>query len=88
MEEKNHRMAWVGRDPKDYPVPTCCRQSCHPPSDQAAQGPIQPGLEHIQGWSIHSFFGQLVPVPHYFHNPWLLASDCSFFSEKNGFLEK
>jgi len=24
---------------------------CHPP-DQAAQGPIQPGLGHLQGWDI------------------------------------
>jgi len=23
------------------------------------QGPIQPGLEHLQGWGIHSFSGQL-----------------------------
>ena len=27
--------------------------------DQAAQGPIQPGLEHLQGWGIHSLSGQL-----------------------------
>jgi len=25
--------------------------------DQAAQGPIQPGLEHLQGWGIHSLSG-------------------------------
>ena len=24
---------------------------------QAAQGPIQPGLEHLQGWGIHSLSG-------------------------------
>ena len=29
--------------------------------DEAAQGPIQPGLEHIQGWGIHSLSGQPVP---------------------------
>ena len=27
--------------------------------DQAAQGPIQPGLEQLQGWGIHSLSGQL-----------------------------
>jgi len=27
--------------------------------DQAAQGPIQPGLEHLQVWAIHSPSGQL-----------------------------
>ena len=30
-----------------------------------AQGPIQPGLGCLKGWSIHSFFGQPMPVPHY-----------------------
>ena len=31
------------------------RQGHQPPHllDQAAQGPIQPGLEHLQGWGIH-----------------------------------
>ena len=33
-------------------------QGCHPPA-QAAQGPIQPGLECLQGWGTHSFSGQL-----------------------------
>ena len=33
--------------------------------DQDAQGPIQPSLEHLQGWGIHSFSGQIVPVPHH-----------------------
>jgi len=47
---QNHGMAWVGRDPKDdeSPIP-CHRQGHQPPLDQAAQGPIQPGLEHLQG---------------------------------------
>jgi len=27
--------------------------------DQAAQGPIQPGLKHLQGWGTHSLSGQL-----------------------------
>jgi len=25
-----------------------------PPPTQAAQGPVQPGLEHLQGWGTHS----------------------------------
>lgn len=29
-----------------------------PPSAQAAQGPLQHGLEHLQSWGIHSFSGQ------------------------------
>ena len=34
--------------------------------DQATQGPIQPGLEHLQGRGIHSLSGQPVPAPHHF----------------------
>jgi len=35
--------------------PPCHMQGCQPPHlilDQAAQGHIQPGLEHLQGWGI------------------------------------
>lgn len=34
------------------------------PLDQVAQGPIQPGLDHIQGWGIHNFTGQHILVPY------------------------
>ena len=34
-------------------------QGCQPP-DQAAQSHIQPGLECLQGWGIHSLLGQPV----------------------------
>ena len=46
----------------------CLRQGRQPPDlilDQAAQGPIQPGCEHLQGWGIHSLSGQPVPAPHH-----------------------
>ena len=33
--------------------------------DQAAQSPIQPDLECLQGWGIHHLSGQTVPVPHH-----------------------
>jgi len=36
--------------------------------DQAAQGPIQPGLELLQGRGIHSLSRQPVPAPHYSHS--------------------
>ena len=53
-------MARIEKDLKAYPVPThCYRQDCPPPA-QAAQGLIQPGLEHLQGWGIHSFSRQTV----------------------------
>ena len=51
--------AWVGRDLKARPAPTRHHeQGCLPPA-QAAQGLILPGLEHLQGWDIRSFSGQL-----------------------------
>ena len=58
-------MARIEKDLKAYPVPThCYRQDCPPPA-QAAQGLIQPGLEHLRGWGIHSCSGQPVPGPHH-----------------------
>jgi len=39
--------------------PTCCVQG-HQPAAQAAQSHIQPGLECLQGWGIHSLLGQPV----------------------------
>ena len=69
---QNHRMAWVGRDLKDHQAPTPHhRQGRQPPYlilVQAAQGPIQPGLEHLQGWGIHNLSGQPVPAPHCSHS--------------------
>ena len=35
------------------------------PPDQAAQSHIQPDLECLQGWGIHSLSGQPVPVHHH-----------------------
>jgi len=47
-------MAWVGRDLKDYEAPTPLPEAGHlPPHFIAAQSPIQPGLEHLQGWMEH-----------------------------------
>ncbi|KAK4821719.1 LOW QUALITY PROTEIN: hypothetical protein QYF61_000262 [Mycteria americana] len=39
----------------------------HLPIDQVAQSPIQPVLEHFQGWGIHNFSGQPVPASHHPH---------------------
>jgi len=56
---ENHRITKFGRNFKDHPAPTTCHgQGCSPP-DQTAQGPINLGLEHLQGWDIHSFSRQL-----------------------------
>ena len=48
---------WVGRDLKDHEAPTPPPQAGPQPPHlipaQAAQGPIQPGLEHLQGWTGH-----------------------------------
>jgi len=52
--------------------PLHCRQGHQRPNsnlivDQAARDPIQPDLEHLQGWGIHNLSGQPVPAPH--HSP-------------------
>jgi len=41
--------------------PPCYVQG-HQPPDQAAQSHIQPGLECLQIWGIHSLLGQPDPV--------------------------
>jgi len=48
-------MAHVGRNLKDHEAPTPQHRHHQPPHlilDQAAQGPIQPGPEHLQGQGI------------------------------------
>ena len=62
IHSQNHRLARVGRDLKDCKSPTRHRQGHQPPHSipaQVVQGPIQPGLEHLQAQSIHSLSGQL-----------------------------
>ena len=64
-------MAWVGRDLIMNLQPPHHRYSHQLPClilDQAAQGSIQPVLEHLQGWGIHNLSGQPVPAPHYSHS--------------------
>ena len=63
-------MAWVGRDLKDHEAPTPHHRQGHQPPHfipaQAAQGPIQPGLEHLQGWTGHPQpLWAAVPAPHH-----------------------
>jgi len=53
-------MAWVEKDHNDHLVSTPCYvQGCQPPA-QAAQSHIQPGLQCLKGWGIHSLLGQHV----------------------------
>ncbi|XP_052529297.1 uncharacterized protein LOC128076048 isoform X1 [Tympanuchus pallidicinctus] len=61
---KNRRMAWVGKAHSDHLLSTPCCVQGRQPADQAAQSHVQPGLECLQGWGIHSLLGQPVPVPH------------------------
>jgi len=66
-------MAWGGRDPKDREAPTPrCMQGHQPPyliPAQAAQGPIQSGSEHLQGWTGHPQpLWAAVPAPHPSHS--------------------
>ena len=54
---KDHRMAWAEKDHDEHRVSTPCYVQGHQP---AAQSHIQPGLECLQGWGIHSLLGQPV----------------------------
>ena len=53
-------MALVEKDLSAYLVSTLCYVLGHQPPEQAAQSHIQPGLECLQGWGIHSLLGQPV----------------------------
>ena len=53
-------MAWVEKGHNTHPVPTPCYVQGHQPAAQAAQSHIQPGLECLQGWGVHSLLGQPV----------------------------
>jgi len=62
---------WLGLEGTSRVIklqPSCCMEGHQPPYlilDQVAQGPIQPGLEHLQGWGIHGLSGQPVPASHH-----------------------
>jgi len=64
-------MEWLGLEETPRIIrfqPPSHRQGHQPPDvivDQAAQGSIHPGSEHLQGWSIHSLSGQPAPAPHH-----------------------
>ena len=49
---------------KGHLVQLSCSEEGHLQLQQAAQSPVQPDLERLQGRSIHLLSGQLVPVPH------------------------
>ena len=57
MESSENSLGWRGPQSPSSPNP-CHGQDCHPPA-QAAQGPIQPGLERLQGWSTTASLGSL-----------------------------
>ena len=72
-------MAWVAKDHNDHLVSTPCYAQGRQPLNQAAQSHIQPGLECLQGWGIHSLLGQPVQcvttlrvkreIPLFFNSP-------------------
>jgi len=77
IESKNYRLAEVERDLKDHRAPThSCGQDC-PPTAQAAQGPIQPGLECLQGWGTTASLGSCARAS----PPGEKTSEKRFFSE-------
>ena len=57
-------MVFVGGDLKDHLVPTPLPQAGLSATSSGCRGPIQPGLECLEGWGTHSFSGQPMPRPH------------------------
>jgi len=57
---RDHRVGWVGRGLKDHPVPTSLPWAGLLSTGSGCPGPIQPHLEHLQGWGTQSFPGQPV----------------------------
>ena len=55
---KSYRMAWVEKDHSVHLVSTPCCVQGRQSAAQAAQSHIQPGLDCLQGWGIHSLLGQ------------------------------
>jgi len=54
-------LGWKGPQGSSSSNRPCHRQGCQTPHlilDQAAQGPIQPGLEYLRGQGIHNLSGQ------------------------------
>jgi len=63
-EGQNHRIIqWLSlkRTATIIQFQPPCYVQGHQPPDQAAQSHIQPGLECLQGWGIHSLLGQPAP---------------------------
>lgn len=58
----HHRMAWVGRWQKLNQFQPPWHGQGHLPLAHSVESPIQPDLQCLQGWVIHSS-GQPTPVP-------------------------
>jgi len=69
-----YRMVCVRRDINTHSVATHCHGQGCPQTAQVAQDPIQPDLEHLQGWGVHSLW-KAVPVPHKSLSQEFLPSD-------------
>jgi len=52
-------MVGIEKDHNDHRVSTPCYVQGPQPPDQAAQSHIQPGLEWLQEWSVHTLLGNL-----------------------------
>ena len=56
--ENRKIIEWLSLEVTSQPMlPNPCHEQGCPPPAQAAQGPIQPGLERLQGWGTTASLG-------------------------------
>lgn len=70
MMETPNVLGWKGPRSSSSSTPVKGRDIFHYTS---APGPIQPGLEHFQGWGSHSFYGQCVPAHNQQGDQWPIS---------------
>jgi len=64
IQNQNHRTAQVRRDLKDHQATMLLLWMWLKTTRSGCPAPVQPSLDHLQGWSTRSFSGQPVPTHH------------------------
>lgn len=65
---QSHKMLWAGKDLKHHLTTIPLLWAGSHPTRVSCPNPHPIWPEHFQGWSIHSFSGEVIAVPHQHHN--------------------